>query len=217
MAPQDIRVTVWSADPLTLAGALSHLRHEPGIELVESSSGDSAARSGAAAVAVVLTQQFDEATVSQVRKLVREPAWRVVLVTDRLREPELLAVLECGVRAILWRTEATPARLVRVIRVAARGESQLPAELLGQLISHVGRTQRAAAYGPSLALQAIGLATREIDVLKLLAEGLDTREIAEKLAYSERTIKNVLYGLTTRLQLRNRVHAVAYALREGYI
>jgi DNA-binding NarL/FixJ family response regulator len=217
MAPQDIRVMVRSADPLTLAGALSHLRHEPGMELVESPSGDSPARSGSAAVAVVLTQQLDEVTVTELRKLVREAAWRVVLVTDRLREPELLEVLECGVRAILWRTEATPARLVRAIRVAARGESQLPQDLLGQLIAHVGRTQRVAAYGPSPALQTIGLATREIDVLKLLAEGLDTREIAEKLAYSERTIKNVLYGLTTRLHLRNRVHAVAYALREGYI
>jgi DNA-binding NarL/FixJ family response regulator len=217
MAPQDIRVTVRSADPLTLAGALSHLRHEPGIELVESSSGDSPVPSGPPGVAVVLSEQFNEVTVTELHKLVRDSAWRVVLVTDRLREPELLAVLECGVRVILWRTEATPARFVRVIRVAARGESQLPADLLGQLISHVGRTQRAAADGPSLALQTIGLATREIDVLKLLAEGLDTREIAEKLAYSERTIKNVLYGLTTRLQLRNRVHAVAYALREGYI
>jgi DNA-binding NarL/FixJ family response regulator len=54
-------------------------------------------------------------------------------------------------------------------------------------------------------------------VLRLVADGLDTHQIAEKLAYSERTIKNVLYGVMSRLQLRNRAHAVAYALREGYI
>ena len=62
-----------------------------------------------------------------------------------------------------------------------------------------------------------GLAPREVDVLRLVAEGLDTVEIAGKLSYSERTVKNVMHGLTTRLRLRNRAHAVAYALREGYI
>jgi DNA-binding NarL/FixJ family response regulator len=46
---------------------------------------------------------------------------------------------------------------------------------------------------------------------------LDTTEIAGKLSYSERTIKNVYYGMTARLNLRNRPHAVAYALRRGMI
>lgn len=50
-----------------------------------------------------------------------------------------------------------------------------------------------------------------------MSEGLDTSEIAAELSYSERTVKNVMHGLTTRLHLRNRSHAVAYALREGYI
>lgn len=62
-----------------------------------------------------------------------------------------------------------------------------------------------------------GLAPREIDVIRLIAEGLDTAEVAGKLSYSERTVKNVLHGMTTRLHLRNRAHAVAYALREGHI
>jgi DNA-binding NarL/FixJ family response regulator len=52
-------------------------------------------------------------------------------------------------------------------------------------------------------------------VLKLLADGMDTGEIAATLNYSERTIKNVLHGLMSRLDLRNRSHAVAYALRAG--
>ena len=54
-------------------------------------------------------------------------------------------------------------------------------------------------------------------VLRLVADGHDTAEIARELCYSERTVKNVLHDLTTRLQLRNRSHAVAYALREGLI
>jgi DNA-binding NarL/FixJ family response regulator len=62
-----------------------------------------------------------------------------------------------------------------------------------------------------------GLSDREVRVLQLVADGWDTAEIAGELCYSERTVKNILHDLTTRLQLRNRSHAVAYALREGLI
>jgi len=51
----------------------------------------------------------------------------------------------------------------------------------------------------------------------LLADGYSTAEIARELAYSERTIKNSIHDLTTRLQLRNRSHAVAFAVRQGLI
>ena len=50
-----------------------------------------------------------------------------------------------------------------------------------------------------------------------VADGLSTREVASQLAYSERTVKAVIQELTTRLYLRNRAHAVAYAVRNGWI
>ena len=62
-----------------------------------------------------------------------------------------------------------------------------------------------------------GLSGREREVLKLLADGLGTNEIALALAYSERTIKNVIHDVTTRLNLRNRSHAVAYAVKAGIV
>jgi DNA-binding NarL/FixJ family response regulator len=58
---------------------------------------------------------------------------------------------------------------------------------------------------------------RELDVLELLAEGLATREVARRLRYSERTIKNILQDLTVRLNARNRTHVVAHAVRQGWI
>lgn len=58
---------------------------------------------------------------------------------------------------------------------------------------------------------------RETRVLTLLAEGSDTREIARRLNYSERTVKSIIGDITTRFGLRNRSHAVAYALRAGLI
>ncbi len=61
------------------------------------------------------------------------------------------------------------------------------------------------------------LVPRERQVLMLLAEGLSTREVARRMCYSERTIKNVLQDVTTRLQMRNRTQAVAQAVRHGWI
>lgn len=58
---------------------------------------------------------------------------------------------------------------------------------------------------------------REIKVLKLLADGHDTAEVGRGLYLSERTVKNIIHDVTSRLNLRNRTHAVAYALRQGLI
>jgi DNA-binding NarL/FixJ family response regulator len=62
-----------------------------------------------------------------------------------------------------------------------------------------------------------GLTEREVSVLRLVADGMDTSQIATRLCYSQRTVKNVLHDVTSRLHLRNRSHAVAYALRHGLI
>jgi DNA-binding NarL/FixJ family response regulator len=62
-----------------------------------------------------------------------------------------------------------------------------------------------------------GLSDREVEVLRLVADGRDTREIATELCYSERTIKNVIQDIVRRFGLRNRSHAVAFALRQGFI
>ena len=64
---------------------------------------------------------------------------------------------------------------------------------------------------------ATSLNLREVEVLRLVSEGFETAEIAGQLCYSERTVKNVIYAITNRLNLRNRQHAVAYALRAGVI
>ncbi|MEV0205054.1 MULTISPECIES: helix-turn-helix transcriptional regulator [unclassified Streptomyces] len=208
-APERIPVAVHALDPILREGATGQLRRFPEIELREESA------SGPGTVALLVDDVLDEAGLTRLRRLVRSEGARAVLVVGSLRESELLEVIECGVGAIVWRHEATATRLVQAVLAAARGDGDLPADLLGRLISQVGALHRSAAGrsgGPSS-----GLTPREVDVLRLVAEGLDTGEIAGKLSYSERTVKNVIHGLTTRLHLRNRAHAVAYALREGYI
>jgi DNA-binding NarL/FixJ family response regulator len=61
------------------------------------------------------------------------------------------------------------------------------------------------------------LTEREQRVLGLIAEGYPTREVAEQLSYSERTVKNVLHDIVTKLNVRSRSQAVAHAVRDGLI
>ncbi|MEY6567238.1 response regulator transcription factor [Streptomyces sp. PGLac3x] len=202
-----VPVAVVAADPISREGAVSQLRRQPEVELRE--------QSAPGTVALVVESALDENAVGRLRRIVRGEGARAALVVGTLQERELLDVVECGVGAIVWRHEATARRLVSAVLAASRGDGDLPADLLGSLLNQVGTLHRGAAGqqgGPSL-----GLTPREVDVVRLIAEGLDTGEIAGKLSYSERTVKNVIHGVTTRLHLRNRAHAVAYALREGYI
>jgi DNA-binding NarL/FixJ family response regulator len=207
VADRRVPVAVTAPDPISREGAVSQLRRHPEIDLRE--------ESGPGTVALLIEDALDDAALTRLRRIVRSEGARAVLVIGTIRESELLDVVECGVGAIVWRHEATAHRLVQAVLAASRGDGDLPADLLGRLISQVGTLHRGAAGRPGA--PSLGLAPREVDVLRLVAEGLDTGEIAGKLSYSERTVKNVMHGLTTRLHLRNRAHAVAYALREGYI
>ncbi|MBS2538423.1 response regulator transcription factor [Catenulispora sp. NF23] len=89
----------------------------------------------------------------------------------------------------------------------------MPQDALGWLVKQL-RSIEADVLAPN-GLTPSGLESREIDVLRLLADGCDTAEIAERLSYSERTVKNIISGILTRLGLRNRAQAVAYAIRHG--
>ncbi|WP_078849964.1 response regulator transcription factor [Streptomyces sp. NRRL F-5126] len=204
-----IPVVVHAPDPISREGTISQLRQHPVLDLVDEADaqGDG--------VAVLLAESLDPAVLALLRRLIRSNGLHAVLVVSLIREAELLDVIECGVGTIVWRHEATGQRLLRAVLAAHRGEGDLPSDLIGRLVSQVG-TLRSSAAGAS-GVQPSGLTPREIDVLRLVAEGMGTGEIAGKLSYSERTVKNIMQGVTTRLALRNRAHAVAYALREGYI
>jgi DNA-binding NarL/FixJ family response regulator len=200
-------VTVAASDPITRAGVVSQLRRCRDIVLIE--------HDGARpAVALLVVESIDELALRRVQELSRGAA-KIVIVVSQFDPRAIVPVLDLGVRAVLIRSEANAERLVAVLRSVAAGGVDLPPGVLRQLIEQVGNVNR-EVLAPR-GLRFAGLTPRERDVLTLVADGLSTREVATKLAYSERTIKNVLQELTTRLQLRNRTQAVAYALRNGWI
>ncbi|WP_107502176.1 helix-turn-helix transcriptional regulator, partial [Streptomyces tricolor] len=168
-----------------------------------------------AQVSLVVVDRVDDDVAALLHRLRHNTATRTGLVVATLGPGSLQRVIECGVAAVLRRAEADQDQLLRLVLAIANGEGMLPGDLLGKLLSHVGSLQRSSLDPRSLSLST--LTTREADMLRMVSEGLDTAEIARKTAYSERTVKNVLHEVITRLQLRNRAHAVGYALRNGLI
>jgi DNA-binding NarL/FixJ family response regulator len=203
-----IKTYIHADDPISWAGVASQLKPRPEVLVLEG------ADVLQARVSLVVTDQVSEAALRTMRAL-RQRGCAVVLVVVELDDSALVAAIEAGVAALVRRSEATPERLVAVIRSAAAGEAAVPPDLLCRLLDQVGQLQRQVLSPRGLSFA--GLADREIEVLRLVADGLDTAEIATRLSYSQRTIKTVLHDVTTRLQLRNRSHAVAYALRQGLI
>ena len=202
-----IATYVHGRDPISQAGVISQLRMRPEIRIVDSAD--------QAVVAVIIADQVDETTTRELRTMRKDGKPRLMLVATTVDDAALVAAAEAGVGGLLRRSDAGADLLVRTIVRVASGEGEVPPDLLGRLLEQVGRLQRQVLAPRGLTFT--GLTPRETQVLRLVADGHDTSEIALQLCYSERTVKNVLHDLTTRLQLRNRSHAVAYAVREGLI
>jgi DNA-binding NarL/FixJ family response regulator len=203
------RVRVCASDPLSEAGVSSQLRVQHDLEVLSS---DSPNRPD---VVVLVADRVDERTATTIRRTRDAGGPRAVLVVGAVDGVEVLAAVEAGVAAIVRRAEATPDRLSTAIRAAATGDGHLPPDLLGRLLQQVGDVQRRPAPAPGLTFG--GLTQRELTVLRLIADGYSTSEIATRMAYSERTIKNAIHDLVSRFHLRNRTHAVAFAVRQGLI
>ncbi|WP_086564809.1 helix-turn-helix transcriptional regulator [Streptomyces africanus] len=207
--PERVTVAVYAADPILRVGVVTLLRQRPEVDLYDDADAEGAQ------VSLVVVDNVDDHVAALLQRLRLNSATRVGLVVGTLGSGTLQRVIECGVPAVLRRAEADQDRLVHLVVATANGEGVLPGDLLGKLLSHVGSLQRSALDPHRLSLST--LTTREADMLRLVSEGLDTAEIARKTAYSERTVKNVLHEIINRLQLRNRAHAVGYALRNGLI
>jgi len=207
--PTKIRLAARVPDPLSRAGIAAYLRVRPDIELLPDD------RLAEAGVVLLVADALTARVVEELRELSARTSARFVLVADRLGDADPLALVELGVVGVTWRADATGERLARLVISAAQGVVDLPREVQSRLVADVARLQR-TVLAPK-GLTASGLEDRELDVLRFLSEGLDTAEIATKMRYSERTVKGILYNVTNRLCLRNRVHAVAHAIRAGVL
>jgi DNA-binding NarL/FixJ family response regulator len=140
-------------------------------------------------------------------RLVPDGQAKLVALVSAPAEQMVFDLLEAGVAAVLRRGDLRPTVLLAALEDAMAGNAAIPRGLMPRLLE---RISHGSASGG-------GLTEREMAVLHLLSEGRDTVEIAEKLCYSVRTVKNIVHDLLVKTNTRNRAHVVALAARQGLI
>ena len=131
----------------------------------------------------------------------------ILVITSFAEDEHVFAAIKAGALGYLLK-DATPHELLSAIRDVCRGEPSMSPTIALKLVKEIQRP-------PDLPLTEEPLTEREVDVLKLVAQGLPNMDIAEALVISERTVRTHVSNILGKLHLANRTQAALYALREG--
>ncbi len=140
------------------------------------------------------------------------PRSRVIILTSFGEEDKLIPAIRAGAHSYLLK-DIPPTDLVQAVRVAYLGKVQLHPDVARTLMSAVAAKEEPPARPASAPPEA--LTERELDVLHLIAGGLNNREIAGQLVISEKTVKTHVSAILGKLHLEDRTQAAIYALRHG--
>lgn len=134
---------------------------------------------------------------------------KVIALTSFLEDEKIIPAIQAGASSFLLK-DIGPNDLVEAIRATARGEVRLHPNVARRLMERV-------AARPVEAPPVEELTERELDVLRLIAKGMNNREIALKLVISEGTVKTHVSSLLSKLGLNDRTQLAIYALTKGYV
>ena len=141
------------------------------------------------------------------------PSTRVVVVAGTNDDADLGGAVRAGARGYLLK-DTTEDELVEAVRAVASGSSLLSPAMASRLLDEFAVLVR-RHEGPAEGAGA--LSRRELEVLTLVAQGLNNRAIAERLFISENTVKNHIRNIHEKLQVHSRMEAVVRAVREGVL
>jgi DNA-binding NarL/FixJ family response regulator len=213
-----IRVLVADDQELLRAGLRMVLKPQPDIELVgEAADGEQAiglARRVKPDVVVMDIRMPRVDGIEATRRILtdNEPP-RVLVLTTFGEDEYVYEALRAGASAFLLK-DAPPEELVAGIRAVARGDALLGPAVTRRVIEAFVRSRPPAHATAGIADR---LTSRELEVLMLVARGLSNAEIAEHLVVSEATVKTHVARMLTKLDLRDRVHAVVFAYESGLV
>jgi two-component system nitrate/nitrite response regulator NarL len=148
-------------------------------------------------------------------RLIREqlPGVKVVMLTVSEADEHLFDAIRFGAQGYLLK-DLQPSALFDLVRAVMRGEAALSPSIAGRLLGQI-REGSVAAQVPDDESETPALTRRELEVLRLVADGLSNKEIAGSLFITEGTVKNHVHNALEKLQLENRTQAAAYIVRKG--
>ena len=138
------------------------------------------------------------------------PAAKIIMLTVCDEEADLYEAVKSGASGYLLK-DSSIEEVAQAIRVVADGQSLISPSMAVKLHR---RVQADVALRPRSRCPSPRLTERELEVLRLVAQGLNNREIAKRLFISENTVKNHVRNILEKLQLHSRMEAVMYAVRE---
>jgi NarL family two-component system response regulator LiaR len=137
----------------------------------------------------------------------RQPGARILVLTTFAGEDQILPAIKAGALGYHLK-DSRPQELAQAIRQVHRGESSLHPVIARKVLEELSRpSDRPPTPDP--------LTPREVEVLQLVAQGLENWEIAEKLVITEATVRTHVSNITAKLHVASRTQAALYALREG--
>jgi DNA-binding NarL/FixJ family response regulator len=145
--------------------------------------------------------------MDMVRQVIRQyPDTRVVVLTANQQEAQLFAAIRAGARGYISKS-AEINDVLNALRAVSYGEALISPVLAVQLLDEFAR----------LSLLETGLTSRERDILNAIVQGSSNREIASSLGLSEKTVKNYVSDILSKLDVHDRTEAAVYALRMGLV
>ncbi|UDY22733.1 response regulator [Nocardioides sp. Kera G14] len=209
-----IRVLIVDDQELFRRGLMMVLSSETGIEVVgEASDGEHGAQMAAqtAPDVVLLDIRMPRRTGLEACAAIKAavPTTKIIMLTVSDEEADLYDAVKSGASGYLLK-DSSVEEVAQAVRVVADGQSLISPSMAVKLIDEfkqMSRPERDNGTG-------VRLTERELEVLRLVAKGLNNREIAKQLFISENTVKNHVRNILEKLQLHSRMEAVMYAVRE---
>lgn len=208
---ESIRILIVDDHPIMRQGLQAVIDGAPGMELVgEASDGPQAvlqARSLQPDVILMDLMTSDKGGIQAIHEIVSEtPEARILILSACARHDKVTAAIQAGAVGYLLH-DVSPQELPRAIRNVYLGRSSLHPSIARMLIQKIKQ--------PDVSLDDELLTAREVQVLRLVAQGLSNQEISEQLAISEWTVATHVSHVLEKLHLPNRTKAALYAIREG--
>jgi two-component system NarL family response regulator len=211
-----IRVLVVDDHALFRRGLEMVLAQEPDIEVV----GEAADGTEAATMAVDMAPDIVLMDVRMPRRggidatsAIKEavPSAKIVMLTISDEEADLYDAIKAGAMGYLLK-EISIDEVASAIRAVYNGQSLISPSMASKLLTEFASMIKKADDRPQLPTPR--LTDREMEVLRLVAKGMNNRDIAKQLFISENTVKNHIRNILEKLQLHSRMEAVVYAVRE---